>query len=195
MDTITRTSSLVSRWRGSAIEPRLAQILFLGILLGAGAWLRDFSIRPAQVALTFACGLACQNLCERLAQRPVRSMRSAIITSFSVTLLLRAGCWWIHPIAVIAAVGSKSAHPVRGKHLFNPANFGVIFAMILLPGAWVSPGNGARVRAGRLDEWRAPLCRGARAAPTSVGFTRFYVGALALRVPCLGQRWAILTIS
>ena len=30
---------------------------------------------------------------------------------------------------------------MRGKHLFNPANFGVIFALVLLPGTWVSPGQ------------------------------------------------------
>ncbi len=29
----------------------------------------------------------------------------------------------------------------RGKHLFNPATFGIIFAIIFLPGTWVSPGQ------------------------------------------------------
>jgi enediyne biosynthesis protein E5 len=194
MDTNTGINSRASRWRDAAIDPRLAQILFLGILLGAGAWLRDFSIRPAQIALTFACGLICQNLCERLAQRPVRSMRSAIITSFSVTLLLRAGLWWIHPIAVSAAIASKFILRLRGKHLFNPANFGVLFALILLPGTWISAGQWGQdvALAGWMVGMGSIVTRRARSADMSWTFAGFYVGALALRVAWLGQRWAVL---
>src|SRR5260370_42612110 len=125
MDTIAATSPTAPRFLATWRDPRLAQILFLGLLLGAGAWLRDFSIHPAQIALTFLCGLICQNLCERVARRPTRSLRSAIITSFSVTLLLRAGGGWIHPIAVAAAIASKFLLRLVRKPLFNPANFGV----------------------------------------------------------------------
>jgi enediyne biosynthesis protein E5 len=113
----------------------------LGPPAGGRAWLRDFSIRPAQIALRFVCGLLCQNVCEHLASRPARSLRSALITSFSVTLLLRAIYWWIHPIAVTATIASKFLLRIRGKHLFNPANFGVLFGLILLPGAWISAGQ------------------------------------------------------
>ena len=193
MDTNTGINSWASRWRDAAIDPRLAQILFLGILLGAGAWLRDFSIRPAQVALTFACGLICQNLCERLAQRPVRSMRSAIITSFSVTLLLRAGLWWIHPIAVSAAIASKFILRLRGKHLFNPANFGVLFALILLPGAWISAGQWGQdvALAGWMVGMGSIVTRRARSADMSWTFAGFYVGgagiARCLVGPAMGR--------
>ena len=194
MDTNSRISSLASRWRDAAIEPRLAQILFLGILLGTGAWLRDFSIRPAQIAITFASGLICQNLCERLARRPVHSLRSAIITSFSVTLLLRAGLWWIHPIAVTAAIASKFVVRLRGKHLFNPANFGVLFALALLPGAWISAGQWGQdvALAGWMVGMGSIVTRRARSADMSWTFAGFYVGALAMRVAWLGQRWAVL---
>ena len=41
----------------SLSDPRLFQIFALGILLSVGAYFRDFSIRPAQVLLTFAAGL------------------------------------------------------------------------------------------------------------------------------------------
>jgi hypothetical protein len=30
---------------------------------------------------------------------------------------------------------------INGKHLYNPANLGVIVGLTLLPGAWISPGQ------------------------------------------------------
>lgn len=194
MDDGTLMDLPASRWRGFVVDPRLAQIVFLGILLGAGAWTRDLGVRPAQIALTFACGLACQNLCERLTRRPSRSLRSAIITSFSVTLLLRTCDWWIQPAAVVAAVASKFIVRLRGKHLFNPANFGVLFAIALLPGPWISAGQWGQdvALAGWMVGMGSIVTRRARSADMSWTFAGFYVGALAMRVAWLGQRWAVL---
>ncbi len=191
----TNIDAAASRWRALRADPRMAQILFLGLLLVAGAYLRDFSIHPAQVALTFACGLLCQKICERLARRSARSLRSAIITSFSVTLLLRASAWWIHPLAVTAAIASKFIVRVRGKHLFNPANFGVLFALALLPGTWISAGQWGQdvAFAGWMIGMGSIVTRKARRADISWTFLGFYVGALALRVLWLGQRFAVLT--
>jgi enediyne biosynthesis protein E5 len=194
MNTNTSIATIAAPFRIRWGDPRMAQILFLGLLLAAGAYFRDFSIRPAQIALTFACGLLCQNICERLARRPSRSLRSAIITSFSVTLLLRATTWWIHPLAVIAAIASKFIVRVRGKHLFNPANFGVMFALLLLPGTWISAGQWGQdvAFAGWMIGMGSIVTRKARRADISWTFLVFYVGALAGRAMWLGQRWAVL---
>jgi hypothetical protein len=42
-------------------DPRIFQILFLGVLLAAGASLRDFSLPPAQIVLTVAAALFTQH--------------------------------------------------------------------------------------------------------------------------------------
>ena len=195
MDNSSRPSEIAARWRTGRLDPRLTQILFLGLLLAAGAWLRDFSIRPAQVALTFAWGLCCQRICERIARRPARSLRSAVITSFSVTLLLRAAAWWIHPVAVSAAIASKFILRVRGKHLFNPANFGVLLALAMLHGTWISAGQWGQdvALAGWMIGMGSIVTRQARRADISWTFLGFYMTALALRVMWLGQRFAVLT--
>jgi Na+-transporting NADH:ubiquinone oxidoreductase subunit NqrB len=39
------------------------------------------------------------------------------------------------------AISSKFLLQVEKKHFFNPANFGIIAALILTPDAWVSPGQ------------------------------------------------------
>ena len=184
------------RWKlGEAFgDPRLFQILFLGILLAIGAWLRDFSLSSAQIVLTFAAALAAQHLSFGMRPDTPRSYRSAIITALSLTLLLRADNLWVHPIAACGAILSKSLIRVHGKHLFNPATFGVIFAMLMLPGVWLSPGQWGQdiALAGWMVALGAFVATRAQRADISWCFLLFYVGMLAIRVAHLGQRWAVL---
>ena len=175
-------------------DPRILQILFLGILLATGAWLRDFSISTTQIILTFAAATIAQHLSFAMRPDAPRSYRSAIITGLSLTLLLRADNLWIHPVAACAAIFSKSVIRSRGKHLFNPATFGVMFAMLLLPGVWISPGQWGQgvALAGWMVALGAFVATRARRADISWSFLACYVGALALRVAYLGQRWTVL---
>lgn len=175
-------------------DPRIFQIVFLGILLAAGAWLRDFSLSTAQIILAFAAAIAAQHFSFAMRPDAPRSYRSAIITGLSLTLLLRADNLWVHPAAASAAILSKSLIRVRGKHLFNPATFGVMFAMLVLPGAWISPGQWGQdiALAGWMVALGAFVATRARRADISWSFLAFYVGALAMRVAYLGQRWGVL---
>ena len=178
-----------------AYDPRILQIAFLGSLLAAGAYLRDFSLRPIQIALTFAAALGSQRLLDRLTRRPAPTLRSATITALGLTLLLRADSLWALPAAAAFAIASKFTLHVRGKHLFNPANFGVGVALLILPGTWISPGQwGSDVAlAGWLIVLGATVASRARRSDISWLFLGFYLGALAARVAWLGQRWAVWT--
>ena len=130
-----RASAMIPR------DPRILQIAFLGSLLAAGAYFRDFSLRPEQIVLTFIAALSTQRLLDRLTRKPAPSLLSASITALSLTLLLRADSLWALPAAAVFAIASKFALRIRGKHLFNPANFGVGAALLILPGTWISPGQ------------------------------------------------------
>lgn len=178
---------------GQLTDPRLFQIFSLGILLSAGAYFRDFSLRPEQVVLTFAAGLLVQRGCWLLNPSKPRSYRSAIITCLSLALLLRADNLFAHPAAAAAAILSKSLLRFGEKHLFNPATFGAVFAIVFLPGTWVSPGQWGQDFA--IAGWVAMLgllvTRRARRGDISFTFLGFYLGALAIRVAFLGQRWAV----
>ncbi|HXN87554.1 MAG TPA: RnfABCDGE type electron transport complex subunit D [Candidatus Binataceae bacterium] len=178
----------------ASADPRLFQILFLGILLATGAWFRDFSLATAQIILTFAAALTVQRLTFAMRPDAPRSYRSAIITALSLTLLLRADNSWIHPAAASAAILSKALMRPRGKHLFNPATFGVMFAILLLPGSWVSPGQWGQdvAIAGWLVALGAFVAGRARRGDISWSFLACYAGALAIRVAYLGQRWMVL---
>jgi Na+-transporting NADH:ubiquinone oxidoreductase subunit NqrB len=174
-------------------DPRIYQITALGILLAVGASLRDFAIRPEQSLGAFVAAWIAQQLGERSGERSESGSRSAVITGLSLSLLLRADNPWAHPLAALVAIGGKFAIRVRGKHVFNPGNLGVVFALSLLPGTWVSPGQWGDDFA--LAGWFVALggivVHRARRADVSFAFLAFHLGFLALRVLWLGQRFAV----
>ncbi|MDB5805178.1 MAG: hypothetical protein JWN73_2500 [Betaproteobacteria bacterium] len=127
--------------RIAKFDARLFQIAFLATLLSIGVLLRDFSLRPEQMALTFAAGLATQWLWVRHLRLKNVGLLSAAITCFGLSILLRADTLWVHPLIAALAISAKFLIRVGGKHVYNPANLGVILAITLLPGAWISPGQ------------------------------------------------------
>jgi enediyne biosynthesis protein E5 len=175
-------------------DARIYQIAFLASLLGVGAILRDFSLLPEQMALTFVAGLSTQALCIRALGLQRAGYLSAVITCFGLSILLRADTAWVHPLAASVAIGSKFVLRVNGKHVCNPANVGIIAALLLLPGSWISPGQWGSDLA--LACWvialGATVARKAHRWDISWAFLACFLGLAALRVAWLGQSLAVL---
>jgi len=184
--------SFLRAWRRA--DPRLYQIAFQAALLGVGVLVRDFALDPRQMALAFAAGLATQWLWLRALRLQHKGMLSACITCFGVSLLLRADTLWVHPLAAAVAISSKFLIRVRGRHLYNPANLGVMLAILLLPGTWVSPGQWGNDVA--LAGWFVALgglvTQRARRWDIAWVFLAAWFALIATRVAVLGQPWAIL---
>ena len=174
-------------------DARVFQIVFLAVLLTAGVLLRDFSIQPLQVALTFGAGLATQTFWLKRLGLQQRGILSAVVTCCGLSLLLRSDTLWVHPLVAAFAMSSKFVLRVHGKHLYNPANLGVIAAITLLPGTWVSPGQWGNDLA--LAVWLLMLgtvvTQRARRLDISWVFLGAFLGLVALRVVLLGQSWSI----
>lgn len=175
-------------------DPRLYQIAFQAVLLGVGVLLRDFALDPRQMTLAFAAGLGTQWLWLKALNLEHKGTLSAVITCFGLSLLLRADSLWVHPLAAALATSSKFVLRVNGKHVYNPANLGVIFALLLFPGTWVSPGqwgNGVALAA-----WFVALgglvTQRARRWDISWMFLGAWLALVAARVVVLGQPWTIL---
>ncbi len=174
-------------------DTRVFQIVFLATLLLTGVLLRDFSIQPLQVALTFAAGLGSQACWLRRLGLRQKGVLSAVVTCCGLSLLLRSDTLWVHPLVAALAMSSKFVLRVHGKHLYNPANLGVIVAIMLLPGTWVSPGQWGNDVA--LAAWLLMLgtvvTQRARRLDISWVFLGAFLGLVALRVLLLGQSWTI----
>jgi Na+-transporting NADH:ubiquinone oxidoreductase subunit NqrB len=125
-------------------DPRLYQIGTLAALLVYGIGWLEFDITPVRAALILATALGTQKICDWLSgsTAPFASTsRSALISGLSLCLLLRTNFAILACLAAVITIAGKFLIRIRGKHVFNPTNGGIV-AMLLLTGqVWVSPGQ------------------------------------------------------
>lgn len=133
----------------SQIDARWFQILFLSTFLILGVWGHDFELRPTQLLMAVAFALAVQALWLFGLGLPGRyrlaSYLSPLVTSLGVCILVRSSNYWVHPVLLTIAMSSKfllrAGPDVARSHVFNPANLAAFLAMLVLPDAWLSPGQ------------------------------------------------------
>jgi Na+-transporting NADH:ubiquinone oxidoreductase subunit NqrB len=170
-------------------DPRYWQIGCLGALLTILLARGDPGVDPWQAPVCVAIALLAQYACGAV-WRVTFDWRSPLITSLSLGLLFRADTPWLWALAAALAIGSKFLVRVRGKHVFNPANFAISTLLLLLPNdVWISPGQwGAEI-------WLCFLFAGLgllvlqRAARLDIAatFLLAYGGLLLMRCLALGD--------
>jgi Na+-transporting NADH:ubiquinone oxidoreductase subunit NqrB len=122
-------------------DPRLYQIASLASLLAYGLLVRGFEIEPARAALLLGASLATQLAATRLARLPAFEPKSALVSGLSLCLLLRTNSTGLAVLAAVVAIASKFLIRVRGKHVFNPTNLGLVATMAASGRVWASPGQ------------------------------------------------------
>ncbi|HNS87915.1 MAG TPA: RnfABCDGE type electron transport complex subunit D [Parvularculaceae bacterium] len=125
---------------GARIDPRLFQIAALGALLIFGVAARAFEITPAEFFVIGATALTTQWAMSAIFAVKFEA-KSALITTLSLTLLLRAEALWPLAAAAFIAIASKFLLRMRGKHVFNPANIGIVAVTLATGAAWTTPGQ------------------------------------------------------
>ena len=129
-------------WRTLAADPRHGQIAVLASLLAYGLARLDFDVAAAQIVVTVGTALAVQWVGDTWVQTPTRAgLKSALISSLSLCLLLRTSDLTWAAVGAAIAVGSKFLIRVRGKHVFNPTNGALAALLLATDAAWVSPGQ------------------------------------------------------
>jgi len=133
-------------WHGWFMDPRIYQISALaGLLIYGLGWL-DFEIGAPQAVMTLGGALITQWICSRIWKVERFDPRSALISGLSLCLLLRTNHVALAAAGAVIAIASKFVLRVRGKHIFNPTNFGLVAMMLATNGAvWVSPGQWGNV--------------------------------------------------
>lgn len=69
------------------------------------------------------------------------SWKSALVSCFSLCLLLKTNDWYICVAASAITIFSKYIFRYKGKHIFNPSAFGIAAVVYLSGNAWISPGQ------------------------------------------------------
>ena len=180
-------------------DARLYQIASLSTFLIVGFATRDWTLHPEVVLSAVLTCLATQyfflnvplgpqDTTRSLPEITIESFYSPMITSLGLSILLRVDHWWVMAFASVMAIGSKFIIQVNHKHVFNPANFGIVAALVLTGGAWVSPGQWGE------SVWSVVMflvCGGlvlqkVGRFDTTIAFLAFYIGLELLRNWYLG---------
>jgi Na+-translocating ferredoxin:NAD+ oxidoreductase RnfD subunit len=170
-------------------DPRYFQIVVLGSLLGFGVVILDFGIHGYNALAIMTTAQLVQLLGTKVCGLPRFDPLSALITSLSLTLLLRTEFATLAALAAIIAIGSKFLIRVNGKHVFNPANFALVTMMLVSDHAWVSGGQWGSAPIAAL----ALACLGflvltrAKRAETTIAFIALYGLLLFGRALWLGD--------
>jgi enediyne biosynthesis protein E5 len=174
-------------------DPRLYQIAVLGTLLLYGVTVLDFEVQPVKAAVIIASALACQWLMTRLFSLPRFDPKSALISGLSLCLLLRTNALGLAVTAAAVTIASKFLIRARGKHVFNPTNFGLAAMLLFADGVWVSAGQwgSAAVFGFFLAGLGGLVVHRARRGDVTWAFLAAYSALLCGRAVWLGDPWTI----
>jgi Na+-transporting NADH:ubiquinone oxidoreductase subunit NqrB len=122
-------------------DPRYFQILYLGSFLLYGVVYLAWDVYTAQIlTITLSC-LITQAIFLKWNNQSMHGLKSAMITALGLCMLLHFSALWVGVLAAFVAIASKFWIRKQGKHIFNPANIGIVAAIALSQQAWVSPGQ------------------------------------------------------
>jgi Na+-transporting NADH:ubiquinone oxidoreductase subunit NqrB len=184
------------------IDPRLFQMAALGGLLAVGITQFGLEASVAQLCVTGAAALATQAFATKAFPTKAGAgrrggwaidWRSPVISSLSLTLLLRTHDPLIWAGSGALAIGSKFAIRVRGKHLFNPACCAIVTLLLGTHAVWVSPGQWGALAWDAAALGLAAMLVLSRAGRVDMAgfFLLAWGGLLAARCVWLGDPWAI----
>lgn len=122
-------------------DARHFQIVFLASFLVYGVFQLQWDAELTRYLILIVSCLSVQALFIQWKELPWHSLKSASITALGLCLLFHAGHASTLVLGAVVAIAGKFLVRVRGKHVFNPANLGIIAAILFTGDAWVSPGQ------------------------------------------------------
>lgn len=124
-------------------DARDFQLLFLCLFLCSGLLWLGWSDSLIRIPVIVSTCLLTQWFFEKyyLKRNSPGGIKSALITSLSLCILFRANFLLTYSAVAFISVASKFFLRDKERHFINPANFGIVFILLLLQDGWVSPGQ------------------------------------------------------
>lgn len=122
-------------------DARYFQIGALSFFLLYGLFFLDWEAELFRYGIIITTCLITQIVCVFFTTKNYQSWKSALISALGLCLLLKVNLFETAAIAAILTISSKFLIRKGNKHIFNPANFGIIVTILLTGDAWVSPGQ------------------------------------------------------
>ena len=121
------------------LDPRYIVIVNHIVLMSTAIILFDLRRSWEQIALTITVAIATELLLSKITLKQQKfdvtsRVLSSLVLALSTILLVRSTYWWFY--AFIAFVGVASKYILvnnLGRHIYNPTNVAIVFAIIILP--------------------------------------------------------------
>jgi hypothetical protein len=130
--TIVEQPGTASRkpWRVPIDRRYLAPLLITSVLL-VGQFTFGFLESWSRTFLAIATAMSVELLVVRALYGSWPHLASAYVSGISVGILVRSPAFWPYALCSAISIISKYVLRVRGRHLWNPTNFGVVMMLVL----------------------------------------------------------------
>lgn len=116
-----------------SLDNRYVPPAFITLILLAGQLSYGILESYERTLLAIATSIATELILGRIFLGKWLNVASAYITGISVGILVRSPAFWPFAVGAALAITSKYVLRFRGRHLWNPSNFGISVMLFLLP--------------------------------------------------------------
>src|SRR5689334_3627832 len=116
-----------------SLDNRYIAPLFITFILVVGHLFYGILESYERTALAIVCALITELVLGRIFFGKWLNLSSAYISGISVGILLRSPALWPFALCSVLSIMSKYVLRVKGRHLWNPSNFGICVLLFLAP--------------------------------------------------------------
>jgi Na+-translocating ferredoxin:NAD+ oxidoreductase RnfD subunit len=127
----TLSPSVRGRWL--SFDKRYLAPLLITCILAAGQVSFGFLESYSRTALAILIALVTELVIGRLFWGQWPHLASGYVSGISVGILVRSPAFWPYALCSALSITSKYVLRVKGRHLWNPSNFGICVLLLLAP--------------------------------------------------------------
>ncbi|MGI8919460.1 MAG: hypothetical protein ACR2H6_12755 [Pyrinomonadaceae bacterium] len=123
----------VGKRRPFRLDPRYVAPLFITFILLVGHLSYGILESYDKTVLAIAAAIVTELILGRIFFGKWLNLASAYITGISVGILVRSPAYWPFLLCSVISIMSKYVLRVKGRHIWNPSNFGIAVLLFLAP--------------------------------------------------------------
>lgn len=131
-DVVTDTAREAPKARRPfRVDPRYFAPLLITTVLIAGQLSFGFLESWSRTFLAIAAAIATELVVVRALYGRWPHLASAYVSGISVGILVRSPAFWPYALCSAISITSKYVFRIKGRHIWNPTNFGVVAMLVL----------------------------------------------------------------
>ena len=132
-DTVVGSAVGAGKVRRIRFDNRYVAPLFITCILLVGHLSYGILESYHKTALAIAAAIVTELILGRIFFGKWLNLASAYITGISVGILVRSPAYWPYLLCSVISIMSKYVLRVKGRHIWNPSNFGIAVLLLLAP--------------------------------------------------------------